>query len=79
MTGRPSIIPIGSWPRRMGLDLAAAYCGERSVGGFLKRVGKEYPKPRIAEGRRRLWLRDDLDAAILPAELARATDVAEDL
>jgi hypothetical protein len=31
------------------------------------------------EGRRRLWLRDDLDAAILPPELAHATDIAADL
>ena len=46
---------------------------------FLKRVGKEYPNPRVAEGRRRLWLKDDLDAAILPAELSAARDVAGDL
>lgn len=26
----------------------------------------EYPQPRLNEGRRRLWLRDDLDTAILP-------------
>jgi len=63
----------------MAAELAAAYCGERSVDAFLRRVGKEYPNPRIAEGRRRLWLRDDLDVAILPAELAHPRDVAEDL
>jgi hypothetical protein len=63
----------------MAANLAAAYCGERSVDAFLKRVGKEYPNPRIAEGRRRLWLRDDLDSAILPPELTHAADVAEDL
>lgn len=76
---RPAIIPAGSWPRRMGVELAAAYCGESTVDAFMKRVGREYPLPRICDGRRRLWLRDDLDAAILPAELARVTDVAEDL
>jgi hypothetical protein len=76
---RPAIIPAGSWPRRMGADLAAGYVGESSVEAFLSRVGSEYPAPRIAEGRRRLWLRDDLDAVILPAELARVADVAEDL
>lgn len=59
--------------------LAAGYVGEPSVDAFLKRVGQEYPQPRVAEGRRQLWLRDDLDAAILPAELVRVTDVAEDL
>jgi hypothetical protein len=75
---RHAIIPAGSWPRRMAVELAAAYCGERSVNAFLKRVGREYPNPRIAEGRR-LWLKDDLDSAILPPELARAEDVAGDL
>src|SRR5215510_4299429 len=63
---RPAIIPLGSWPRRMCAELAAGYCGEPSVEAFLSRVGKEYPHPRIKEGRRQLWLRDDLDRAILP-------------
>ena len=76
---RPAIIPAGSWPRRMSAELAAAYCGESSVDAFIKRVGSEYPQPRICEGRRRLWLRDDLDAAILPPELASTIDVAGDL
>jgi hypothetical protein len=78
-TRHPAKIPVGSWPRRMGADLAAGYVGELSVEAFLKRVGRDYPKPRIAEGQRRLWLRDDLDAAILPPELTRVADVAEDL
>jgi len=72
-------IPAGSWPRRMGAELAAGYVGESSVDAFLKRVGSEYPKPVICEGRRRLWLRDHLDAAILPPELVAVRDVAEDL
>ena len=76
---RPAIIPTGSWPRRMRAELAAGYCGEPTVEAFLKRVGSEYPQPRIIEGRRRLWLRDDLDQAILPEELRRDRDVAEDL
>lgn len=76
---RPAMIPAGSWPRRMGAELAAGYVGEVSVEAFLKRVGKDYPNPRVAEGRRRLWLRDDLDAAILPSELGSAADVAGDL
>jgi hypothetical protein len=79
MTRRPAHIPAGSWPRRMNAALAAGYVGEPSTAAFLKRVGIEYPQPRITEGRRRLWLRDDLDAAILPPELARVADVAEDL
>ena len=76
---RPAIIPPGSWPRRMGAELAAAYCGEPTVDAFMKRIGKEYPQPRVNDGRRRLWLRDDLDGAILPPELVVARDIAEDL
>ena len=76
---RSALIPPGSWPRRMGADLAAGYCGEPTVDAFLNRVGLEYPQPRVNEGRRRLWLRDDLDSAILPPELTRVADVAEDL
>jgi hypothetical protein len=63
----------------MGAELAAAYCGESTVDAFIKRVGREYPLPRVSDGRRRLWLRDDLDQAILPPELVRIADVAEDL
>lgn len=77
MTSRPSTIPHGAWPRRMPADLAAGYCGEPSVGAFLKRVGKEYPLPRVKEGRRQLWLIDDLDAAIAPGIVPN--DIAEDL
>jgi hypothetical protein len=76
---RPAVIPSGSWPRRMGADLAAGYCGEPTVDAFIKRVGREYPQPRVCQGRRRLWLRDDLDQAILPPELSGVRDVAEDL
>jgi hypothetical protein len=76
---RPSVVPSGSWPRRMPAELAAGYCGESSVETFMKRVGVEYPLPRISQGRRKLWLRDDLDRAILPPELAAVTDVADDL
>jgi hypothetical protein len=76
---RSAVIPAGSWPRRMSVEIAAAYCGEPTAEAFMSRVGKEYPQPRVSEGRRRLWLRDDLDAAILPPELAHVTDVAGDL
>jgi hypothetical protein len=76
MSRRPAAIPPGSWPRRMPAPLAAGYCGESCVEDFLSRVGKEYPPPRVAEGRRRLWLRDDLDAAIV---LGTLNDIAEDL
>jgi hypothetical protein len=42
-------------------------------------AGSEYPPPRINDGRRKLWLRDDLDRAILPPDLASTRDLAEDL
>jgi hypothetical protein len=45
----------------------------------MRRVGREYPQPRVKEGRRQLWLRDDLDQAILPPDLAGCRDLAEDL
>ncbi|MGB8613553.1 MAG: hypothetical protein WCD60_18235 [Pseudolabrys sp.] len=76
---RPAIIPLGSWPRRMCAEMAAGYCGEPSVKAFISRVGTEYPQPRVNDGRRRLWLKDDLDQAILPEELRHDRDVAEDL
>ena len=57
-------------------NLAAGYCGESFVDDFLKRVGTVYPHPRVIEGRKRLWLRDDLDAAIVPENVG---DIAEDL
>jgi len=75
---RPTIL-VGCWPRRMCAELSAIYCGEPSTAAFLKRVGKDYPQPRVNDGRRRLWLRDDLDKAILPPELVVAQDIAEDL
>jgi hypothetical protein len=76
-TPRSAIIPAGSWPRRMPAEIAAGYCGELTVEAFLKRVGSEYPQPRIKEGRRKLWLRDDLDRAIAPDIVPG--DLAEDL
>jgi hypothetical protein len=63
----------------MSAELAAAYCGESSIEAFLQRVGSEYPLPRVNERRRRLWLRDDLDQAILPEDLRQVRDAAEDL
>jgi hypothetical protein len=30
-------------------------------------MGEEYPNPRVKEGRRQLWLIDDLDNAIVRA------------
>jgi hypothetical protein len=55
----------------MASELAAGYCGERTVEDLLRRVGKEYPNPRVKEGRRQLWLIDDLDEAITPYQELR--------
>jgi hypothetical protein len=75
---RPVII-VGCWPRRMSAELSAIYVGEPTTHAFLKRVGAEYPPPRVNDGNRRLWLRDDLDSAIMPPEFAAPRDVAEDM
>jgi hypothetical protein len=75
---RAPVIPLGCWPRRMSAELAAGYCGEASVDEFMRRVGTEYPHPRVHQGRRQLWLRDDLDKAIVPPDMADR-DLAEDL
>jgi hypothetical protein len=75
---RPVVL-VGCWPRRMSAELAAVYCGEGSAKDFLKRVGSEYPEARVKQGRRKLWLRDDLDQAILPRGLNAPGDLAEDL
>lgn len=65
---RPALIPNGCWPPRMQPEVAAAYVGERTAESFLSRVGSEYPPPVVDEGtgkgRRRLWLKRDLDRAI---------------
>ncbi|WP_180901707.1 hypothetical protein [Martelella soudanensis] len=46
-------------------DMAAAYCGERSIEEFLKRIGSAYPEPRVVNTtRRKFWYRDDLDRAM---------------
>jgi hypothetical protein len=62
----------------MCAELAAGYCGEPSAEAFIARVGKEYPQPRVNDGRRRLWLKDDLDRALLPPD-TQDRDAAEDL
>jgi hypothetical protein len=64
----------------MRAELAAGYCGETTVASFIRRVRSgEYPPPAVNTGRRQLWLKDDLDRAILPHGHPDVTDVAEDL
>jgi hypothetical protein len=76
---RPAALPF--WPRRLNAEMAAAYCGEASTRAFLARVGanKEFPLPRVQEGRRVLWLKDDLDKAMEPRGQGAERDVAKDL
>lgn len=65
---KPAVIPPGCWPARMPPEIAAGYVGERSAETFLRLVGKEYPLPTVdkgtGKGRRRLWLKEDLDRAL---------------
>jgi hypothetical protein len=57
---------------------AAGYCGEPSVEAFTSRVGTEYPQPKVNDGRRKLWLRDDLDRAIGASAELDVADAAQD-
>lgn len=62
---RAAVLPADAWPPRMLADVAAAYCGERTVKDFLTRVGSTYPQPRWVESsRRKFWYRHDLDRAM---------------
>ena len=59
---------------------AAAYCDERSVEAFMRRVGSVYPGAIAISGRGKVWLRDDLDLAIgklrvEPRDIIDAADV----
>jgi len=65
MKRTPAVIPSGCWPERMPPAIAAGYVGEPTAEAFLSRVGVEYPRPVVddgtGKGRRRLWLKRDLD------------------
>jgi len=56
-------------------EIAAGYVGERTADAFLRLVGKEYPQPVVDEGsgkgRRRLWLKDDLDRHLGIGDIGR--------
>jgi hypothetical protein len=74
---RPPSNP-GSWPRLMRAETAAAYVDERSVEAFRRRIGSVYPRPVNVSGRGEVWLKDQLDAAIvhLKGETADVLDAA---
>ena len=64
--------PLPHWPRLLGKELAAGYCGV-SVTGFLGLVKDGvYPRPLSFPRRRLLWDKEDLDKAI--AELKGEVD-----
>ena len=67
----------------MHTELAAGYCGERTIESFLRGVkAGMYPVPRIKSGRRQIWWKDDLDQAMNPEptpDAATAADVLADL
>lgn len=78
---KPAVIPAGCWPARMPPEIAAGYVGERSADAFLRLVGKEYPPPAVdrgtGKGRRRLWLKVDLDRHLGIADDGRDPPAAE--
>lgn len=77
---RPAFIPIGLWPPRMPVEIAAGYCGERSAESFLLEVrAGTYPEPVVDRGRKKIWLKTDLDQVVLSRGGAAAADAALDL
>ena len=73
-----SVSNPGSWPRLMRAETAAAYCDERSVSAFTKRVGTVYPKSIHISGRGKVWVKAQLDQAIrrLSGEATNVEDAA---
>lgn len=77
---RPAFIPAGLWPPRMPVEMAAGYCGERTVDVFLREVrAGTYPRPVVERGRRKIWLKADLDQVVLSRGGAAVADAALDL
>ncbi len=74
-----SVSNPGSWPRLMRAETAAAYCDERSVEAFTKRVGTVYPRSIHICGRGRVWIKEQLDRTIrrLSGETADVDDAAD--
>jgi len=81
MPRAPAMIP-DAWPVLMDAATAAAYCGERSVDAFRRRVGSDYPAAHKLRGRGQVWRRDEIDQAIdkltgriRPGSVPSASDV----
>lgn len=79
MTTRP-LTPVGAWPPLMRAVTAAAYVDEKSVEAFLRRAGTVYPAGRKISGRGRVWVREELDKAIMALQdRQRLTSLVDDL
>ena len=80
-TVRKPQTPPGSWPALMRAATAAAYVDEVSLASFLRGVGKIYPKPIVAPGKGKRWVREELDEAIkrLAGKPKRIVDLADEL
>lgn len=63
----------------MPADLAAGYCGEKTVEAFRYSVGSLYPQPKNIPGKGKRWLKEDLDRAIssLHGIMSETLDAAE--
>lgn len=63
MTKFERIARLGLWPRVLGADLAALYCGVSKTWFYRKVSDGIYPRP-FENGGLVQWDREDLDAAI---------------
>jgi hypothetical protein len=52
----------------MRAETAAAYCDEVSVEAFQSRVGTVYPVGHNVPGRGRVWVKEELDLVLAPAD-----------
>src|SRR5262245_45215994 len=78
--GNPQKWDLGTWPRLMRAEQAAAYVGEKSIQAFRCSVGKLYPKPLKVAGKGDRWLKEHLDGTIdRLARNARVADIADPL
>jgi hypothetical protein len=58
-------VVLAAWPRLMRAPTSAAYVDEKSVEAFRRRVGSVYPSAIRIPGRGDVWLKEDLDKAVI--------------
>ena len=56
--------PNDAWPVVMRADMAAAFVDARSISAFLRGVGTIYPRSVRGAGRRGIWSKAALEAAV---------------